>query len=176
MNRLVVALTVIAVVGACAGGPSSSTPGPMSGPDPRVGLRGGLHDAAEAAVNMKVVSRAPSPANGFDKSWNSDITFLGQYAIQGSFNGLEVWDMSNPTNPTLVTAMACPASQNDVSVFRNLLFMSVESNNTPLECDGAPVTDSVSSRRMRGIRIFDISNIRQPRLIATSSTARLSVE
>ena len=142
-------------------------------PDPRVGLAGGVANAAEAAGNLKVVAKAPTPsANGFDKQWNSDIAFLGQYAIQGSFNGLEIWDMADVANPKIVTALPCAASQNDVSVFRNLLFMSVESGNTPLVCGDTPVTDSVSPRRFRGIRIFDVTDIRNPKIVANVQTCR----
>ena len=144
LTRLAAFTCAVSLVLACAGGPKAS-----SGPDPRVGLKGGVANAAEAVSNLKVVARAATPsAAGFDSAWNSDITFLGNYAIQGSFNGLEVWDVSDVSNPRIVTALKCPASQNDVSVFRNLLFMSVESNNTPLECNGPAVTDSVSSRRL----------------------------
>jgi len=173
MNRTLKFLGILALAlwtANCAstGGVAAS---PAAGPDPRVGLKSGLANAGEAVSNLSVVARAPSPA-GFDKAWNSDITFMGNYALQGSFEGLEVWDISNPGAPRIVTAMRCPASQNDVSVFRNLLFMSVESTNTNVECGGPAVTDSVSPARMLGIRIFDISDIRSPKLIKNVQTCR----
>ena len=57
---------------------------------------------------------------------NSDLAFTGNYAIQGSYNGYQVWDIPNPAQPTLKTAYYCPASQSDVSVYKNLLFVSAE--------------------------------------------------
>ena len=56
----------------------------------------------------------------------------GPYAIQGSYNGYQIWDISNPAQPTLKTAYYCPASQSDVSVYKNLLFVSGEgTHRTP---------------------------------------------
>ena len=91
-------------------------------PDPRVGLRAGKMDAAEASWNIRVVSKTP-PSEKFVGVTNSDLAFLGPYAIQGNYNGYEVWDISNPSQPVLKTGYLCPASQSDVSVYRNLLFV-----------------------------------------------------
>jgi hypothetical protein len=147
-------------------------------PDPRVGLKGGLTDAGQAISGLKISATVPSPKDYLSAGpidftrINSDLTFTGQYAIQGNFNGFQIWDMSNPASPKIVSTFQCPASQNDVSVFRNLLFMSSEGNDSKLDCTPGPITDTVSSVRVRGIRIFDISNIRQPKLMATVQTCR----
>jgi len=147
-------------------------------PDPRVGLKGGLTDAGQAVSNLKVVATAPSPKDYLSAGpidftrINSDLTFTGQYAIQGNFNGLEIWDMSNPAKPTIVSTYMCPASQNDVSVYHNLLFMSSEGNDSKLDCSPGGIKDTVSKERVRGIRIFDISNIKAPRLVSTVQTCR----
>ena len=102
-------------------------------PDPRIGLRAGKFDAQEAAWNLKVVSET-RPSEKFIDGINSDITFTGPYAIQGSFNGYQVWDISNPSKPVLKTAYFCPASQSDVSTYKNLLFVSGESNSGRIDC------------------------------------------
>jgi hypothetical protein len=170
MKNLVLAATLLGVA-ACAATSTSSAPSTSPIPETRVGLRAGLTDAAEAVANLKVVSKTSSPP-GFDKAWNSDITFMGTYAIQGSFNGIEIWDMANAASPRIVATVTCPASQNDVSVYRNLLFVSVESNNTNVDCAGPAITDTVSAQRMRGIRVFDISDIRNPKLIKNVQTCR----
>ena len=104
---------------ACAssGGANLSTVAPN--PDPRVGLRAGLMNAAEAAWNLRVVSKTPPPEQ-FAGITNSDLAFTGQYAIQGNYNGFQVWDISNPAKPTLKVGFVCPASQSDVSVYKNL--------------------------------------------------------
>ena len=112
--------------------------------------------------------RPRSSSNGI----NSDLTFTGPYAIQGSFNGYQVWDISNPAHPTLKTAYYCPASQSDVSVYKNLLFVSAEAPTARLDCGGQGVARSVSQDRIRGIRIFDITDIANPKYIGNVQTCR----
>jgi hypothetical protein len=136
-----------------------------------VGLRAGLHDAAEAVTNLKVVSKSRSP-QPFDQSMNSDITFTGNYAIQGNFNGFQVWDISNRASPVLTKAYYCPASQSDVSVYKNLLFVSGEGMGGRVDCGGQGVPDTVSKDRLRGIRIFDITDIANPKYITNVQTCR----
>jgi hypothetical protein len=166
---------VAVVVGAtaCAGNKPATTPNPRPNPatDPRVGLKAGLMNAEEAISNMKVSARAVSPP-GFLGITNSDLAFTGKYAIQGNYNGPVVWDVSDPSNPLLVTAYTCPASQNDVSVYKNLMFMSAEAANGRTDCLPGGVRDTVSALRMRGVRIFDITDIKTPKLIANVQTCR----
>ena len=156
---------------------SGSTAAPMQGsasppsPDPRIGLRAGATDAAEAAWNMRKVSTTPSSPK-FAGVTNSDLAFIGNYAIQGNYNGYQVWDISNPAAPTLKTDYLCPASQSDVSVFRNLLFVSGEGTSGRLDCGTQGVQDTVSHDRLRGIRIFDATDISNPKYIANVQTCR----
>ncbi|HEY3935621.1 MAG TPA: hypothetical protein VGL65_13500 [Gemmatimonadales bacterium] len=148
-------------------------------PDPRVGLRGGKLDmngvvepAAMAAWNMQLLSNTTPPAPFLGKT-NADLAFFGKYVIQGNYGGPLLWDVSNPEHPVLAKTDLCPASQDDVSVFKNLLFVSSESNTGRLDC-GTQGTggDSVSSARMRGVRIFDISDINNPKYVANVQTCR----
>jgi hypothetical protein len=148
-------------------------------PDPRVGLRAGWMNAAEAAWNLRLVSSTPpSPAfinrsNPGDFAFiNSDISFAGNYVIQGNFSGVQVWDISNPKGPRLHRAFVCPGSQSDVSVYRKLLFVSGEALNGRTDCGTQGVSDTVSHDRLRGIRIFDITDIANPRHITDVQTCR----
>jgi hypothetical protein len=140
-------------------------------PDPRIGLRPGLFDAEEAVWNLRVVSKTPTPED-FVGVTNSDLAFTGKYAIQGNYNGIQVWDISNPSQPSLVVGYVCPASQSDVSVYENLLFVSGEGLGGRLDCGTEGVREAVSHHRLRGIRIFDISDIRSPQYIANVQTCR----
>jgi hypothetical protein len=149
-------------------GDMSTTP---PNPDPRVGLRAGLFDAAEATWNLRVVSKTP-PSERFRGITNSDLAFIGNYAIQGSYNGYQVWDISNPSEPALKTAYVCPASQSDVSVYKNLLFVSGEGMTGRVDCGAQGVKDTVSKDRLRGLRIFDISDISNPRNVGNVQTCR----
>ncbi|HEV2130633.1 MAG TPA: hypothetical protein VGR27_06000, partial [Longimicrobiaceae bacterium] len=149
------------------------------GADPRVGLRGGWTDAGEAAGNLELIAHTPRPegffqpgnpgAGGFS---NTDLAFSGNYAFLGNYNGFQIYDISNPSRPTLRKSVVCPGGQGDLSVYRNLLFMSVEETRGRLDCGAQGVQDTVSTERFRGVRIFDISNLDQPRQVATIQTCR----
>ena len=115
-----------------AGG-SAACPPVAPKPDPRVGLKAGMWDAAQAAWNVRLVSTTP-PSEKFAGVTNSDLSFLRNYAIQGNYNGFQVWDVSNPAKPTLTLGFLCPASQSDVSVYKNLLFVSGEGNSGRIDC------------------------------------------
>lgn len=140
-------------------------------PDPRVGLKAGVADAGQAAWNLRLMSATP-PSAKFLGSTNSDLAFIGPYAIQGSYNGFQIWDVANPSQVTLKTAYFCPASQSDVSVYKNLLFVSGEGLTGRLDCGAEGVKDTVSKERLRGIRIFDISDIANPKYVANVQTCR----
>ena len=176
VSRATRGLTVILVAAACARTATIATPAPnMSAappsPDPRVGLRAGLRDAAEAAWNLRLVSNSPSP-EGFAGVSNSDLAFIGSYAIQGNYNGFMVWDISTPQRPTLKKPFLCPASQSDVSVYKHLLFVSAEGLSGRLDCGPQGVKDTVSHERVRGIRIFDATDISNPKYITNVQTCR----
>src|SRR5215813_10271874 len=138
-------------------------------PDPRVGLKAGWWDAGQAAWNMNMVSTTPPTGKSLGAT-HSDLAFSGKYTIQGQYNGFDIYDMSNPEKPTLAQQYNCPASQNDVSVYRNLLFMSAEATNSRADCGFGGVPDPVSKDRVRGIRIFDISDVKTPKLVTSVQT------
>ena len=155
--------------------PSTAAPSP----DPRVGLHAGWMNAAEATWNLRLVSTTPPSAQFVNQNdpgnfeyINSDLAFTGHYVVQGNFNGIQVWNIAQPAHPSLVTSYVCPGAQNDVSVYRSLMFVSVESNAGRVDCGGQGVKDSVSADRMRGIRIFDISDIAHPRVVTNVQTCR----
>ena len=147
-------------------------------PDPRVGLRAGWWDAASAAWNMRLISTSPPakeliPQEAGDFGYmNSDIAFQGHYVIQGSFRGFQVWDVSNPAHPTRTLLNICPDMQSDVSIYRNLLFVSGESTDGRIDCGTQGVQAPASPDRFRGIRIYDISDIAHPKSVAAVQTCR----
>jgi hypothetical protein len=167
----VVAIAACAPSGTDTPTPATRIPSAAPSPDPRIGLRAGRTDAAQATWNMRLVANAPSPGQ-FAGSTNSDLAFLGNYAIQGNYNGFMFWDISNPAAPTLRKSFFCPASQSDVSVYRNLLFVSGEGFGGRLDCGAQGVQDSVSTARLRGLRIFDISDVDNPKYVANVQTCR----
>jgi len=118
---------------------------------------------------------------------NSDLAFQGNHLFQGNFYGINIYDISNPAKASLVTSMICPGGQGDVSVFKNLMFMSVEMPNGRVDCgiEGFPappppppdkqtlrVLPAAQKARFRGVRIFDISDIKNPKQVAAVQTCR----
>jgi len=140
-------------------------------PDPRPNLKAGRWDAEQAAWNMRMLSTSPPQGKTLGAT-HSDLAFSGNLVIQGNYNGFDIYDISNPSKPALVQTYLCPASQNDVSVYRNLIFMSSEATNSREDCGFEGVPEPVSKLRVRGIRVFDISDIRRPKLVTTVQTCR----
>ena len=123
---------------------------------------------------------------------NSDLAFQGNHVFQGNFYGVNIYDISNPAKASLLTSMICPGGQGDVSVYKNLMFMSVEQPNGRLDCGTqgfpppppkpTPTTEDDENKkpdpppaqkdRFRGVRIFDITDIRKPQQIAAVQTCR----
>jgi hypothetical protein len=131
---------------------------------------------------------------------NSDLAFQGNHLFQGNFYGMSIYDISNPANTKLLTSMVCPGGQGDVSVYKNLMFMSVEMPNGRLDCgvqgfppEPPPPADEdkdktkddkdkdkgkkhhipvAQKERFRGVRIFDISDLQNPKQVAAVQTCR----
>jgi hypothetical protein len=121
---------------------------------------------------------------------NSDLAFQGNHLFQGNFYGINIYDISNPAKTTLLTSIVCPGGQGDPSVYKNLLFMSVEMPNGRLDCgiqgfppappapeppageEKKPNPPPAQKDRFRGVRIFDISDIKNPKQVAAVQTCR----
>jgi hypothetical protein len=143
--------------------------------DPREGLDPGYQDAEIASSNIELLKNTPrvapfdAPPGNFGFV-NSDLAFTGDYAIVGSFNGFQVYDVSDAAAPVLYRSFVCPGGQGDVSVYGNLLFMSVEEARGRIDCGGQGVTDPAD--RFRGVRIFDITDIANPVQLPGVQTCR----
>jgi hypothetical protein len=118
---------------------------------------------------------------------NSDLAFQGSHLFQGNFYGVNIYDISRPAKAALLTSLVCPGGQGDVSVYKNLLFMSVEMPNGRLDCgtqgfppEPPPPAGHEKERRLpaaqkdrfRGVRIFDIADIKNPKQVAAVQTCR----
>jgi hypothetical protein len=140
----------------------------------------GIGEPSKVPVTMKLVLAGLGFAN-------SDLAFQGNHLFQGNFYGVSIYDISNPAQTKLLTAMVCPGGQGDVSVYKNLMFMSVEMANGRLDCgtQGFPVTPppaagqanqshlpAAQKDRFRGVRIFDISDVTKPKQVAAVQTCR----
>ncbi len=134
------------------------------------------------ATKIPPASRMPTAQLAFA---NSDLAFQGNHLFMGNFYGMNIYDISDPLKTRLLTSIVCPGGQGDVSVHKNLLFMSVEMPNGRLDCgtQGFPIKPPAegekpvqglapNKERFRGVRIFDISDIQNPKQVAAIQTCR----
>jgi hypothetical protein len=117
---------------------------------------------------------------------NSDLAFQGNHVFVGNYYGINIYNIADPSDASLVTSLVCPGGQGDPTVFKNLLFMSVEAANGRIDCGtqgfaaNPPRPEGQTGRslpvpqkdRFRGLRIFDISDIRNPKQVAAIQTCR----
>ena len=168
------AVALFALVGGSSGASAQA-----ASSDPRVGLSAGWLDATGVARGLDLVAQRPRPAGFFRAAdlgdfafANTDMAFQGNRLFMGSYNGFQVWDISNPRNPVILKTFVCPGGQGDLSVHGNLLFMSVEDTRSRIDCGTEEVTAGTSVERFRGVRIFDIANLDSPRQVASVQTCR----
>ncbi|MEO2197153.1 MAG: DUF305 domain-containing protein [bacterium] len=103
---------------------------------------------------------------------NTDLAFSGDLLFEGNYHGFSAYRVESPVSPQLVSSVVCPGGQGDVSVVGDLLIMSVEQTRGRLDCGLQGVAEPVSTERFRGIRIFDVSDMRLPRQVAAVQTCR----
>nr|WP_243082170.1 hypothetical protein [Streptomyces sp. 891-h] len=118
------------------------------------------------SANMTHLTNLPK---GALQGTNSDLAFQGKYAFAGNYDGFTVYDISNPRRPEVVSQVLCPGSQNDVSVSGDLLFLSTDSSRSDDSCNStrAPATEKSS---WEGMKVFDISDKRNPEYVAAVET------
>jgi hypothetical protein len=140
----------------------------------------GINDSSQMPKPLQLVMAQLAFAN-------SDLAFQGKHLFQGNFYGISIYDISEPAKARLLTTMVCPGGQGDVSVYKNLLFMSVEQPNGRLDCspqgfppepppaagqENTPTPLAPQKERFRGVRIFDITDVRNPKQVAAVQTCR----
>ena len=135
----------------------------------------------EAAVNAEAEAPAAEeegydeqrePRPGLMNFTNSDLAFARNVLIAGNYHGFNAYDLSDPRSPQHLSSVVCPGGQGDVSVVGNLLIYSVEQTRGRLDCGLQGVAEPESDERFRGIRIFDISDFREPRQVGAVQTCR----
>ena len=142
--------------------------------DPRNNLKPGRLDAGVAASNMKLLSFTPKPAQ-FDTVRgltfvNSDLAFGTHYVYQANFAGFSIWDITDPAKPAMTAVVQCITSQGDPSIYGNLLFISAEGAGNRNDCGSGGVQDPKD--HMAGVRIFDVSNPKAPKLVKNVQTCK----
>ncbi len=145
-----------------------------TGKDPRNGLKSGGREAGVAIEGMRQLSFTAKAAE-FDTARgltfvNSDMAFRGDYIYQGNFAGFSIWDVSNPAKPVKTAVVSCITSQGDPSIIGNLLFLSAEGGGNRNDCGKGGVQDPKD--HMAGVRIFDVSDPKNPKFVKNVQTCK----
>ncbi|GII90724.1 hypothetical protein Ssi02_09550 [Sinosporangium siamense] len=151
---------------AAAGSSAPSTSGPgdaLKGPE--------KVDEVATSPNVKLVVNVPPSGllNG-PEAWGTDLAFQGNYAFVGNYEGFTIYDISQPTKPSVVSQVVCPGGQNDVSISGDLLFVSVDDRRSDETCE-ADRGDPTSPKAWEGVRIFDVSDKTRPKYITSIATS-----
>ncbi|MCX5414430.1 LVIVD repeat-containing protein [Streptomyces sp. NBC_00059] len=163
-------------------GPAAATPDPGDTATTRGGVSVSEQAEARAAIesgeipgvdeivhsaNIEHVTNIPKDAL---QGLNTDLAFQGTYAYAGNYDGFRIFDIRNPKKPRTVAQVLCPGSQNDISVSGNLLFLSTDSSRSDNSCASTtqPATEKSS---WEGMKVFDISDKRNPKYVAAVETA-----
>ncbi|WAU81361.1 hypothetical protein O1Q96_17165 [Streptomyces sp. Qhu-G9] len=182
-RRLGVAATAAGLLAALlTAGPAVATPDP--GDAPVTSEKVSKSEAAEAraaiangeipgqdeivhSANIEHLANIPKDAL---PGTNSDLAFQGRYAFAGNYDGFRIFDISNPKSPKTVSQVLCPGSQNDISVSGDLLFLSTDSSRSDNSCSSTTQPASEKSS-WEGMKVFDISDKKNPKYVAAVETA-----
>lgn len=132
----------------------------------------GVSQAAEVPVEEEEEDENADPRPSLLSFSNTDLLFAGDSLIAGNYHGFNTYDISNPANPQLMASVVCPGGQGDVSLVGDLLIMSVQETRGRLDCGLDGVPEAVSNERIRGIRIFDVSDATRPMQVGAVQTCR----
>ena len=146
------------------------------------------HATFPRSGNVVPLGESPRPGSFLTSPTNpnSDIAFWRNYAIQGSYTGFRIVDISNRAAPTQVSEAVCGRSQGDVTISPdgNIVVRSQDEPrilpgndiNRACEAGTAPPTATTPIGRQavdigwEGLQIFDVSNKANPRFVKAIAT------
>ncbi|MBA2356877.1 MAG: hypothetical protein H0V84_00440, partial [Actinobacteria bacterium] len=131
-----------------------------------LGVLGSVSLAARlGGPSIRLVGSAPNP-----NTINSDVAFWGKLAFAGNYDGFRVIDISKPTRPVVLANVRCRGPQGDISVWGTLLFVSIDRPQTSEGCDSVDAKKDELDTAFEGIRIWDVSDPVNPRLVKAVHT------
>jgi hypothetical protein len=129
-----------------------------------------LGAGTEHSPNMRLVANY---SEGGEYRNGTDMAFWGNTALLGNLDqgvgpnaspagGFRILDISNPRKPRKVGQFTCWGDQSDVSIWRDLVIVSVDKPTT-LDC-------SAQSGSWEGIRVVSIADPENPEILASVAT------
>ncbi|MGW4460592.1 LVIVD repeat-containing protein [Micromonospora sp. NPDC004704] len=127
-------------------------------------------DEISSSPNLRQIANVPKvgPFNT-EAALNSDLAFSGNYAFAGNYDGFVIFDVKNPRSPKVVSQVLCTGSQNDITVYGDLLFLSTDSSRSDDSC-ASTSQSAANPASWEGIKIFDIKDKKNPRYIKSVET------
>ena len=129
------------------------------------------HNADEHSPNMSLVATFDDKG---EYSSGTDVAFWENLAVFGNLDpgGFRLLDISDPTKPKHISTFDCPGSQSDVSIWGDLVFISVDTAYFDSACTAgeASIDQFVLGNVWEGIRIVSIADPTNPKMIGTVDT------
>ncbi|WP_346533589.1 hypothetical protein [Micromonospora sp. DPT] len=127
-------------------------------------------DEISSSPNLRQIANLPKQAPfNTSAAFNSDMAFQGRYAFVGNYEGFVIYDIARPSAPKIVSQVLCPGSQNDISVYGDLLFLSTDQGRSNDSCTSERLIET-KPESWEGIKVFDISDKANPRYIKAVET------
>jgi hypothetical protein len=118
------------------------------------------HNADEHSENMRHVARF---TDGGAYASGTDIAFWNDVAVAGnqSPGGFRLLKLANARDPepafTELAQFDCNGGQSDVSIWRTLVFVSIDSPRTSPDCNAGSASEG-----FEGIRVVDVGSLDNP--------------
>jgi hypothetical protein len=124
-----------------------------------------------------IASRAKHGTFNTEAAFNSDLAFEDGYAYQGNYEGVTIYDVRDPSNPTVVGQIKCPGSQNDVTINDGILITSTDSRRTNNSCSSSSVPSPTATNPdppgvWEGLKVWNVEDPTDPpeKPVATVAT------
>ena len=111
----------------------------------------------DSSDNMTLLFNSPRPSG----ATNSDLAFKGRFVYAGTYDGFRILQYASGNQGRQLVHFLCNGAQGDVSVYKNLLFRSVDAPQSNDTCNSTNVTASTPGM-FEGIQIFDVSDPENP--------------
>jgi LVIVD repeat len=127
-------------------------------------------DEIDHSPNIEHLANLPD-TGPFDEpgAFGTDLAFQDGKAFVGNYVGFTVYDIADPQDPSVISRVLCPGSQNDISVHGDLLFLSTDSSRSDDSC-ASTAQSAADPASWEGMKIFDISDLSNPRYVKSVET------
>ena len=165
ITRYLKAVATMAAVVLVAGTQAISAPD--AGPDPSQSsmATADAHSNDDHSRNVRLLRNRPIRITKTKLAQGSDLAFQGNLLVAGTFEGTAFYRiLKRRPYVRQIGFHDCPGSQGDISIWGRYVVVSVDAPATNIGKSNI-CNNTDNSERKEGIRIIDISDMRQPRQV-----------